>query len=261
MNNQVNNNALIEVEPLESTPEIFNHIISTKLGANINIVKFFDIYSLTEPDLLNFMPRPCTGIILLFPINSTKKIMSTGEKTVSTGNNYYFFKQTIKNACGYHAILHLMANLKTENLEMIFGDNNNLNYNKFKSFLISYKKIVNSGGDNEHLLTNLINNYILNDLLLTTTLDTTITATENIQVDHHYISILKTDDNKIIEFDGRNDKPSVILSNCGEDKDLFDYSSIINNRLQELLIKKTDNTKDSSPPITCNLLGLGPAWD
>lgn len=52
------------VIPLESNPEVF-----TQFAHNLGLDEsheFVDIYSLTDPDLLGFVPRPVKALILLF---------------------------------------------------------------------------------------------------------------------------------------------------------------------------------------------------
>ena len=75
------------VVPLESNPEVFTQF-AQGLGLTPSY-SFHDIYSLTEPDLMAFLPRPMKAIILLFPINevyeSTKDDVDQ-EQGASEGN-------------------------------------------------------------------------------------------------------------------------------------------------------------------------------
>ncbi len=113
------------VIPLESNPQLFTQF-AQKLGLS-PLVEFNDIYSLTDPDLLAFLPRPVYSIIILFPItenyekneaqfvenqivnaspdNGNKKLFD-GEST----KDILWFKQIIKNACGMYALLHSLGN-------------------------------------------------------------------------------------------------------------------------------------------------------
>ena len=54
------------VIPLESNPSIFNSL-SKKLGLS-PVLQFHDVYSLTDSELLAFLPQPVYAIILLFPL-------------------------------------------------------------------------------------------------------------------------------------------------------------------------------------------------
>lgn len=52
------------VIPLESNPAVF-----TDLAYNLGltpVLEFHDVYSLTDKDLLNFLPNPLYAVILLF---------------------------------------------------------------------------------------------------------------------------------------------------------------------------------------------------
>lgn len=108
------------VVPLESNPEVF-----TKFARQLGLLPaygFADIYSLSNPELLGFLPRPVKAIILLFPISEATEVAKNSapianedkdavqkdkpEKTV------IWYKQTIKNACGLYALLHCLSNNK-----------------------------------------------------------------------------------------------------------------------------------------------------
>ncbi|KAM9890046.1 hypothetical protein OXX69_012688, partial [Metschnikowia pulcherrima] len=57
------------VIPLESNPEIFNEL-AHKIGLS-PVISFHDVYSITDPDLLAFLPQPVFGIMMLFPITES----------------------------------------------------------------------------------------------------------------------------------------------------------------------------------------------
>lgn len=101
------------VIPLESNPEIFSEL-ATKLGLS-PVLEFHDIYSITEPDLLAFLPQPLYGVIMLFPLTAKfeeyrrSQDVNKGLSHYSTGVNW--FKQTISNGCGLYALLHILSNI------------------------------------------------------------------------------------------------------------------------------------------------------
>lgn len=100
--------------PLESDPEIFSELIQN-LG--VRGYEFQDVYSLDDPDLLSFIPRPVYALVLVFPEaqmdleklkgrERSKKVYEgkgEGEPTI-------WYAQTIQNACGLYAVLHAVSN-------------------------------------------------------------------------------------------------------------------------------------------------------
>jgi len=101
--------------PLESNPAVFNSL-ARNLGLSSDI-SFVDVYSLSDPDLLAFVPRPAHALILVFPVTKHYEELRVKEDTdVPTyegkGDDepVIWFKQTIKNACGMIGLLHGMTN-------------------------------------------------------------------------------------------------------------------------------------------------------
>jgi hypothetical protein len=100
--------------PLESNPEVFTELIH-KLGI-ADSLKFQDVLSLDDPDLLGFLPQPAYALILVFPTTEAyeKRIKEEdGLLQVSSNqaeDHVLFFRQTINNACGLYAILHAACN-------------------------------------------------------------------------------------------------------------------------------------------------------
>lgn len=79
-------------------------------------LQFHEVYSLTEPSLLEFLPRPAYALLLVFPVSSTyEKHRSEEDYTKQdydgTGAEpVIWYKQTIKNACGLIGLLHIITN-------------------------------------------------------------------------------------------------------------------------------------------------------
>ncbi|KAK6456053.1 ubiquitinyl hydrolase 1 [Scheffersomyces xylosifermentans] len=104
------------VIPLESNPAIFSEL-AHKLGLS-PVAEFHDVYSLTDPDLLAFLPAPVYGVILLFPLTSNYESYRKTEdsKLLEEYKNQdidtiKWYKQTIGNGCGLYALLHILSNL------------------------------------------------------------------------------------------------------------------------------------------------------
>lgn len=107
--------------PLENNPEVFTELvhrlgISPKLG-------FYDIYSIDEPELLAFVPRPVHALIFIVPADVYHRVRKNDrgfkieeESKVMTYDGsgdeepVMWFKQTIGHSCGLMALIHSVSN-------------------------------------------------------------------------------------------------------------------------------------------------------
>lgn len=88
-----------------------------RLGVSRSL-SFVDVYSLTDPDLLAFVPRPALALLLVFPVSASYEEFRQREDAErpdrypghGEGEDPVWFKQTIKNACGLIGVLHATAN-------------------------------------------------------------------------------------------------------------------------------------------------------
>jgi ubiquitin carboxyl-terminal hydrolase L3 len=87
-----------------------------KLGLS-NSLAFHDVFSIDDPDLLAFVPRPAYALLLIFPVSETYekfRIQEDGEKQAYNGHGpdeeVIWYKQTIGNACGLIGLLHGVSN-------------------------------------------------------------------------------------------------------------------------------------------------------
>ncbi|KAK5169813.1 uncharacterized protein LTR77_005791 [Saxophila tyrrhenica] len=100
--------------PLENNPEVFTELIH-RLGVSQSL-RFHDVYSITDPDLLAFLPRPCHALIFISPGDVYNRVHGRTEPREiihdGTGDDepVVWFKQTIGNACGLIALLHAVSN-------------------------------------------------------------------------------------------------------------------------------------------------------
>lgn len=101
--------------PLEANPEVMTSMM-TKLGLSPALA-FHDVFSIDDPDLLAFIPRPAYALLLVFPISNTYEKFrhdedaSKQEYTGSgDGEDVIWYKQTIGNACGLIGLLHGVSN-------------------------------------------------------------------------------------------------------------------------------------------------------
>lgn len=105
--------------PLESNPEVFSEL-SHSMGLSKSLA-FHDVFSIDEPDLLAFIPRPVYALILVFPVSESyekyrkeedsKKPIDFYTKIAGTSQqDSLWYRQTIRNACGTYAIIHALTN-------------------------------------------------------------------------------------------------------------------------------------------------------
>jgi len=101
--------------PLENNPEVMTHLVR-QLGLSPTL-QFHDVYSLTEPSLLAFLPRPALALLLVFPVTETYERFRREEDAShedytgsGPGEEVVWFKQTIRNACGLIGLLHSVTN-------------------------------------------------------------------------------------------------------------------------------------------------------
>ncbi|KEF52980.1 ubiquitin carboxyl-terminal hydrolase L3 [Exophiala aquamarina CBS 119918] len=101
--------------PLENNPEVMTSLVH-ELGLSQSL-QWHDVYSLTEPSLLEFLPRPALALLLVFPVTDTYEKFRVQEDSfmedyAGSGPNepVVWFKQTIRNACGLIGLLHAITN-------------------------------------------------------------------------------------------------------------------------------------------------------
>jgi len=101
--------------PLEANPELMTTLLH-KLGVS-PALQMHDVYSLTEPDMLAFIPRPALALLLVFPVSATYESHRLAEDSLldfyqGKGDTepVVWFRQTIYNACGLMGLLHAVSN-------------------------------------------------------------------------------------------------------------------------------------------------------
>ena len=97
-----------------------------KLGLS-PALSFHDVFSISDPELLAFVPRPATALLLVFPVSkSYEQFRVTEDKDRNDyegkGDNepVIWYKQTIRNACGLIGILHAVSNGGSRNFVGMF---------------------------------------------------------------------------------------------------------------------------------------------
>lgn len=100
---------------LENNPEVMDHLAKA-LGMDDSL-SFYDIYSLTDPELLAFIPRPVYALLVIIPLTPTWNEFRTAEdkdkgdyEGKGEDEPVIWFKQTIGNACGSIGLVHSLLN-------------------------------------------------------------------------------------------------------------------------------------------------------
>ncbi|RFU77786.1 ubiquitin carboxyl-terminal hydrolase l3 [Trichoderma arundinaceum] len=101
--------------PLEANPQLLTTLIH-KLGVS-PALQMHDVYSLTEPELLAFIPRPALALLLVFPVSAVYESHRMAEDSLAAEYNgtgdkepVLWWRQTIRNACGLMGLLHAVSN-------------------------------------------------------------------------------------------------------------------------------------------------------
>lgn len=92
----------------------------TSLVHNLGLspdLSWHDVFSLDDPELLAFVPRPSHALLLVFPVSSAYEKVRLEEdgplpEYTASGpqEEVLWFKQTIGNACGLYGLLHAVCN-------------------------------------------------------------------------------------------------------------------------------------------------------
>ncbi|KAI2472970.1 ubiquitin carboxyl-terminal hydrolase [Annulohypoxylon bovei var. microspora] len=101
--------------PLEANPELMTSLLH-KLGLS-PALQVHDVYSITEPELLAFVPRPALALLLVFPVSATYESARLAEDAAveayagkGEDEPVLWYRQTIRNACGLMGLLHAVSN-------------------------------------------------------------------------------------------------------------------------------------------------------
>jgi ubiquitin carboxyl-terminal hydrolase L3 len=101
--------------PLEANPQLMTELLH-RLGVS-SALQMHDVLSLTDPDLLAFIPRPALAVLMVFPVSAAHTSHRLAEdslredyKASGPGEPVVWFRQTIRNACGMMGLLHATAN-------------------------------------------------------------------------------------------------------------------------------------------------------
>lgn len=184
------------VIPLELNPEIFSQL-AAKLGLS-PVLQFHDVYSLTDPDLLAFLPQPVYAIILLFPLTGGyedyRKQQDANLQGYPNPEDVHWYKQTIGNGCGLYALLHALTNLPRDFITAHLSVSHLIDATRGKLVAETARHVE----DLESQI-KLDENYGVQG-------QTEAPAPESL-VELHFITFIKGDDGHLYELDGRRAGP------------------------------------------------------
>ncbi|KAF2671882.1 cysteine proteinase [Microthyrium microscopicum] len=186
--------------PLENNPDVMNTLVYD-LGLS-KALAFQDVFSIDDPDLLAFVPRPALALLLIFPVSEVYEKSRHDEdqdRTEYSGSGpdepAIWYKQTIGNACGLIGLLHAVSNgparasiqpdskldkLLRDAIPLKPAERADLLYES--QALESAHQAAASEGD-------------------------TSAPSADDRVDLHFVTFVKTEDNHLYELDGRRKGP------------------------------------------------------
>jgi ubiquitin carboxyl-terminal hydrolase L3 len=104
----------------ENNPEVMTSLVH-KLGLSPTLA-FHDVWSIDDPEMLSFVPRPANALLLVFPVSNAYETARKDEdedkpEYDGTGTEpVIWYKQTIRNACGLIGVLHAISNGSSRSL-------------------------------------------------------------------------------------------------------------------------------------------------
>ena len=115
MVSQVYSTLILAATHVENNPDVMTTLVHN-LGLSRDL-SWHDVFSLNDPDLLAFVPRPSHALLLVFPTSAVyKKFTTEADASISEytasgpQEEVLWFKQTIGNACGLYGLLHAVCN-------------------------------------------------------------------------------------------------------------------------------------------------------
>jgi len=95
--------------PLESNPQLINNYIA-KLGFDTSLYEFVDVFS-TDDWAMDMIPQPVAAVIMLYPLSDKQEAFRSQDNLCTDmGEDVWFIKQRIGNACGTIGLLHSLLN-------------------------------------------------------------------------------------------------------------------------------------------------------
>ncbi|KAJ9319103.1 hypothetical protein DTO271D3_691 [Paecilomyces variotii] len=235
--------------PLENNPEVMSHLVH-QLGLSRSF-GFTDVYSIDEPDLLAFVPRPAHALLLVFPVSPTyeaSRVAEDSQLPEYTGSGpsepVMWFKQTIRNACGLIGLLHAVSNGEPRknitpgsDLEQLLKAAEQLPPIQRADLLYESKALESAHADAAKLG------------------DTEAPQAED-NVDLHFVAFVKGEGGRLWELDGRRKGP-LERGRLADDEDVLSEKALDLGVRRFLKIEK----EGGNPDLRFSLVSLGPHFD
>ncbi|KAJ9303415.1 hypothetical protein DTO027B5_8925 [Paecilomyces variotii] len=235
--------------PLENNPEVMSHLVH-QLGLSRSF-GFTDVYSIDEPDLLAFVPRPAHALLLVFPVSPTYEASRVAEDSQLPEYTGYgpsepvmWFKQTIRNACGLIGLLHAVSNGEPRknitpgsDLEQLLKAAEQLPPIQRADLLYESKALESAHADAAKLG------------------DTEAPQAED-NVDLHFVAFVKGEGGRLWELDGRRKGP-LERGRLADDEDVLSEKALDLGVRRFLKIEK----EGGNPDLRFSLVSLGPHFD
>lgn len=233
----------------ENNPEVMSHLVH-QLGLPPTL-GFTDVYSIDEPDLLAFVPRPSHALLLVFPVSKAYEEARIAEDSAIpeyTGSGpdepVMWFKQTIRNACGLIGLLHAVSNgeprkhiLPGSDLDKLLRDAEPLDPVARADLLYESKALESAHADAAKRG------------------DTAAPQAED-NVDLHFVAFVKGADGRLWELDGRRKGPL-------ERGRLADDEDVLSEKALELgprrFLRKEAEAGEGD--LRFSLVSLGPVFE
>lgn len=212
---------------------------------------FSDVFSIDEPDLLAFVPRPSHALLLVFPVSRTYEASRVQEDSplpeyAGSGPSepVTWFKQTIRNSCGLIGLLHTVSNgeprrhvIPGSDLDGLLHDAEPLTPLARADLLYDSKALESAHADAARLG------------------DTQAPEAED-SVDLHFVAFVKGVDGRLWELDGRRKGP-LERGRLSEDEDA------LSDRALDLGARRFLKTEAAggNPDLRFSLVSLGPVLD
>jgi ubiquitin carboxyl-terminal hydrolase L3 len=220
-----------------------------KLGLS-RAVSFHDVFSITDPDLLEFVPRPAYALLFIFPVSDIyekHRIEEDAKLEEYDGKGpqeeVMWFKQTIGNACGLIALLHAACNgaareaiSSGSDLENLVAEAEPLGREARAELLYNSKALeaahstAAAGGDTE-------------------------APDADTHVDLHYVAFVKSKEGNLWELDGRRKGPVMLGHLDGEDDD------VLSDKALDLGPKAFMAREESAGELRFSLIVLAPSLE
>ena len=101
---------MCSLTPLSNDPEVMLGYINS-LGFELKDAQLSEVFSFDD-EMLDFVPKPVYGVIFLYPIDDSDGVLESRHlhDKVYNGEKPFYTHQTVGNACGTIALIHVLMN-------------------------------------------------------------------------------------------------------------------------------------------------------